>query len=146
MQLQNTSTNRNLHPLVQNQWLDVSPATGIYYYRIKATCIDGEVLYSDIAKAVMVKNNEGMYVFPNPVTGNSLQLRMNKQLPGQYSATLINQQGQKIFMHQWQHSSSSANKFFELPQRIASGVYVLEITKPNGEHEVLPLQIQRHNN
>jgi len=146
MQLQNTSTNRNLHPLVQNQWLDVSPATGIYYYRIKATCIDGEVLYSDIAKAAMVKNNEGMYVYPNPVTGNSLQLRMNKQLPGQYSATLINQQGQKIFMHQWQHSSSSANKFFELPQRIASGVYVLEITKPNGEHEVLPLQIQRHNN
>jgi parallel beta-helix repeat protein len=64
------SANGHQPPQLQNQWLDRTPATGTYYYRIKATGMDGRVLYSDIVKACMVENGGGMYVYPNPVTGN----------------------------------------------------------------------------
>ena len=138
----NQSTNRNQQPLKKNQWLDNAPASGTYYYRIKATGIDGEIIYSDIAKATMVKNNAGMYVYPNPVTGNTIQLRMNEQKPGAYIATLNNTNGQKIFTHQWQHNGGFASKVFGLPPGIAVGMYQLEIRKPNERKEIIAVEIQ----
>jgi len=141
--MESKSTNRNLQPLTQTQWLDISPATGTYFYRIKATGIDGEVMYSDVAKASMIKNNAGMYIYPNPVTGKQLQLRMNQQLQGPYSATLINSTGQKVFTQQWQHSGGFVTKIFELPGFIAAGIYQLEITNTEGKKQVLTAEIQQ---
>ena len=143
MLVQNQPTDINHQPLMQNQWLDIAPANGIYYYRVKATGIDGEVLYSDIAKAVMVKNNEGMYVYPNPITNNRIQLRMIKQTPGIYTATLSNNNGQKIFTQQWQHSGGFISKVFELPAVIATGMYQLEIMKLDGMKLIFKVNVQQ---
>jgi len=135
-------TNRDIEPLLQNQWLDVSPATGTYYYRIKAITSTGEIVCSNIAGATMVKNATGMYVYPNPVTSSSIHLRMNRQPEGKYSVTLISASGQKVFTHQWEHSGGFVSKVFALPSLVAAGMYQLEVIKSNGEKESMILEVQ----
>jgi parallel beta-helix repeat protein len=139
----NQLTNSNQQPHLHNQWLDFSPSIGTYYYRIKATGINGEVLYSDVAKVVIVKNMAGMYVYPNPVTGNIIQLRMNMQSAGQYSALLFGQNGEKIFAQQWYHSGNFENTLFELPAMIAGGIYQLYITNGDGKQKVISVEIHK---
>ncbi|HOZ80069.1 MAG TPA: hypothetical protein PLY34_18885, partial [Ferruginibacter sp.] len=137
------SANGHQPPQLQNQWLDRTPATGTYYYRIKATGMDGRVLYSDIVKACMVENGGGMYVYPNPVTGNTINLRLNKQAPGRYSACFTSHNGQSIFTQQWQHNGGFVTKTFQLPTSIAAGMYQLEVLRIAGKKEVIAVEIQR---
>ena len=137
------SANGHQPPQLQNQWLDRTPATGTYYYRIKATGMDGRVLYSDIVKACMVENGGGMYVYPNPVTGNTINLRLNKQAPGRYSACFTSHNGQSIFTQQWQHNGGFVTKTFQLPSSIAAGMYQLEVLRIAGNKEVIAVEIQR---
>ncbi len=141
MLIGNHSTHRNQQPLMQNQWLDVSPAIGTYYYRIKATGIDGEVLYSDIAKASMVKNNTGMYICPNPVTNGLINLRLNEMPAGRYTARLVNAAGQVILTQQWGHQGGFITKQFVV--NATGGIYQLEVTNTAGK---TTLQVEILNN
>jgi predicted outer membrane repeat protein len=136
------STNRNQSTQIENQWLDMSPATGTCYYRIKATGMDGGVLYSEIIRVSMVNSEAGMYVYPNPVTDNTIRLRLNNQPAGTYSASFTNQNGQKIFTRQWQHGGGFVDKVFELPSTIPPGLYQLAIIKADTKREVLAVEIK----
>lgn len=134
--------NRNQQPLFQNQWLDVSPATGTYYYRIKAITSSGEIIYSKIAKASVVNNNAGMYVYPNPVVGGKVQVRLNEMPKGVYYATVRSSTGQELLTEKWQHTGGWITKIFQLPPVVAKGNYQLEIILPSGKHNTMIVQVQ----
>ena len=47
---------------------DLQPLMQINYYRIKASGLNGETIYSNIVKVLPEKIKPGMSVYPNPVT------------------------------------------------------------------------------
>lgn len=58
-------------------YTDASPLAGMNYYRLKLTDVDGKVNYSTtVALLNAIKGYEILTVSPNPVKGNSLNLRI----------------------------------------------------------------------
>jgi len=134
----------NTNEIKSYTWLDKDALISQVYYRIKSIDISGAIQYSKIVKLVIDNQNTALLiVYPNPVSSNKLQLRLNKQIPGQYKAIFFNNKGQQIFVQQWQHNGDFVNKIFELPPSIAAGIYQLEIVKPDKKKKTISVTIQR---
>ena len=119
------------------QWLDLSPADGDNYYRIKCTDITGRVQYSNIAKAFYKKGKPAITVYPNPVVDDNLHLHFIKQQPGNYVVRLLNLAGQLIAVKEIKRSSPSSNEIIRFPKKILHGAYKLEVSKPDGTRALI---------
>ena len=73
---------------VSYNWLDVSPALGYYYYRIRSISNNNIIGYSNVVKVKINRSTPAMYVFPNPVTENIIHLQMNSMPKGVYAVRL----------------------------------------------------------
>ena len=76
----------NNNSAVNYNWLDQSPALGLYYYRIRSISNSDVIGHSNIVKVKINRSTPAMYVFPNPVTQNTIQLQMNGLAQGVYTA------------------------------------------------------------
>ncbi|MBC7625822.1 T9SS type A sorting domain-containing protein, partial [Ferruginibacter sp.] len=112
-------------------WLDVSPALGYYYYRIRSISNNNVVGYSNVVKVKLNKSTPAMYVFPNPVTENILHLQMNSMPKGVYGTRLINNLGQVLGTSYIDHLAGTGTETIEPNTRLLSGIYQLEITAPD---------------
>lgn len=112
----------------QLEWVDAMPYLNDTYYRVKYFTKNGEVIYSNIAKAT-IKKGVGISVYPNPVTNNRIILQMNEQPDDEYDAEFINSSGQVIFTDKWNNAGTRNTKVFEIPSIAAKGIYRLEITQ-----------------
>jgi|GEM_PF-3217782 len=113
--------------------LDVSPAPGEYYYRIRSTSKNGIVTYSDAVKVKVVRSSPQMYVFPNPVTNGIIQLQLNKATEGVYATTLFGNSGQVINTELISHTGGTSTKTIQLKQPLTSGTYQLKVTSPDSK-------------
>ena len=95
--------------------------------------------YSDFAKAVIIKTPAGMYVFPNPVSGNHIGLQMNSMPAGVYTIKLINNLGQEINTTSINHAGGTANHSITIHSSLPSGTYQATITGP--EKKLLHLKV-----
>ena len=123
-------------------WLDVQPATGMYYYRIKSIGLYGAIAYSETVKIKMVKSTPGMYVFPNPVTDSKINLQLNKFVPGIYRVRLLNAAGQELIKQNLSHVGGNATHTISPNQRLISGTYELEVMGPDKKKTVLKILVQ----
>lgn len=121
--------------------LDVSPAPGEYHYRIKSVSKNGSVTYSDVVKVKVVKASPQLYVFPNPVTSNVIQLQLNKALAGTYTAVLYTNSGQVINSEIIAHAGGTATKTIQPKQRLANGTYQLMVTGPDGQVSMIKVAV-----
>ena len=121
--------------------LDLSPAPGEYYYRIKSTSKNGVVAYSDVVKVKVVKASPELYVFPNPVTNNTIQLQLNKAMAGVYTTVLYSNNGQVINNEIISHAGGTATKTIRPKQRLTNGAYQLMITAPDGQLSVIKVAV-----
>jgi hypothetical protein len=112
-------------------WLDVSPALGYYYYRIRSISNNNVVGYSNVVKVKLNKGIPAIYVFPNPVTENILHLQMNSMPKGVYGTRLINNLGQVLGTSYIDHLAGTGTETIEPNTRLLSGIYQLEITAPD---------------
>ncbi|MDB5206561.1 MAG: C-terminal target protein [Flavisolibacter sp.] len=113
-------------------WLDVNPANGNHYYRIKVISKTGEVQYSKIVKVTVGISRSSITAYPNPVKDNIVSLSWN--LPkGNYRITLTNKLGQQVFSREIKHSGGSATQTLELGNNFLLGVYQLCVS--NGEEK-----------
>ena len=126
---------------VSYNWLDASPAPGQYYYRIKCISNNGVVAYSDVAKVTILKSSPELYVFPNPVTGNIIQLQMTDRPAGQYQVRLINDAGQKIMDVSITHNGGTATKFINIEKAVGKAVYNMEVTAPDKNTTVIKVMM-----
>ncbi len=122
---------------------DLDPAPGIYYYRIKAISSAYDVYdYSDAVKIKIVKNKAEMYVYPNPVTNNTIGLKMNAAMPdGMYAVRLLTAGGQVIMTTKLQHTKSASTELINYPAYITSGAYQLEVTGPDKKNTMINIVI-----
>jgi len=112
-------------------WLDKSPALGHYYYRIRSVSNSNVVGHSNIAKVKINKSTPAIYVFPNPVTENILQLQMNGMPQGVYGVRLMNSLGQAVVTNRISHIAGTSTETIRPARKLIAGVYELQVTAPD---------------
>ncbi|MFT3680014.1 MAG: choice-of-anchor Q domain-containing protein [Ferruginibacter sp.] len=137
-----TAANQNGQTQNNYAWPDNDLPAGEYYYRIKCITQNGVPVYSNIAKAAVVNSRPGIYIYPNPVTGADLQLRINKMPAGYYSAIITTASGQVVCSEKWTHTGNDVTIKIILPGIRANGTYQLKITQPGNKQIILPVQLQ----
>ena len=125
------------------QWLDKNPAAGTWYYRIKSISKNGVLAYSDVAKVILLKRGTGMYVYPNPVTNNSIALQMSGMQQGDYKTRLINETGQVISSRQFAYIGGNFTQLISLNSTVAPGTYQLEIMLPDNKANYLRVLVTK---
>lgn len=110
---------------------DRSPAAGVYFYRIKAVSKNAVTKYSETVKVIVVKDGSGLYVYPNPVEGNIIQLQFAKPA-GSYQSRLLTSNGQVILNRTINHAGGVSTYSINIQKQIAPGIYNLEVTDMDG--------------
>ena len=124
----NTSTAIGNSPIaVSYNWFDNNPNTGDNFYRVKAIDKAGTVKYTDMVKVAFGKANPSFSVSPDPVSGNSIRLRLNNIVKGTYSISIINNLGQRIYRGQLQYDGNSTSTFINAGQ-LKKGSYQMVLT------------------
>lgn len=119
----------NPGPAAKYNWLDTDPYTGVNYYRIKCTAQNGTVSYSAVVKIITAKGT-AVSIYPNPVKDNIIYLQLQGQPSGVYTISLINTMGQTAFAINKNISSGNTIQVLDIPQKLAKGIYQLEINGP----------------
>ncbi len=122
-------------------FLDASSFVGDNFYRIRSIGLSGEPSYSSIVKVKIGKGISSISIYPNPVVDNYVNLQFNNLPKGDYLLKLFNNTGQIIFTSRISHQGGSATQSIAFNKAWAKGNYILEINKPNGSKEQLPIAI-----
>jgi hypothetical protein len=122
--------------------LDLNPAPGVYYYRIKCIGNNGAIAYSDKAKVTVIKGSPAMFVFPNPVTNNVIGLQMNKMQGGVYETILMSEDGKVINRNRIVHANGTATESIKPALNLISGSYRLEVVGPDKKVTTLNIIVQ----
>ena len=107
---------------------DANPVNGINYYRIKAVETTGKIVYSKVLSVNLGKSNQGLKLYPNPVSGNQVTISLSNVKRGQYNLRVINTAGQDIFKQIITNQSSSMTQTIDLPSSVKPGVYNMIVT------------------
>ena len=111
---------------VAYKMIDLSPSTGVNYYRIGQLDRDGKITYSDIRSLVFDGNNRAITISPNPAKDKIMvQLEGNKDA---VQVDLLNTSGQKLATFILRQEKNK----IDLPV-LASGVYYLRVAGPDNK-------------
>ncbi|MBL0358731.1 MAG: hypothetical protein IPP72_18525 [Chitinophagaceae bacterium] len=122
---------------------DMNPYAGDYYYRIKAVSNHGVTTYSNTATVRILRNSPSMYVFPNPVVNNQVNLQISSSLPGgYYTARLLNAEGKTIASKKINHTGGSAFYTILPDHSLIAGTYQLEVSLPNKSRQVIGVMVK----
>jgi hypothetical protein len=127
---------------VNYSWADASPLPAVYYYRIKSTSKNNVVAYSKSVKLTRVNYKPTIYIFPNPITSNTIHIQMNKVPEGIYSVRLMNTAGQVLMSSTINHPAGVATHIIKPAMRLAKGLYQIEITNAQQKSTILTALIQ----
>jgi Secretion system C-terminal sorting domain len=108
-------------------WLDKEPLIVMNFYRIRAVEKNGIIRYSSIKKMQMAKSTSAFSIYPNPVTGNDLNLQLKDLKKGTYSVSITNLEGQQLFSAQFKHAGGSSTKNIEINRHLPNGLYQLQV-------------------
>jgi hypothetical protein len=99
---------------------DPQPYTGISYYRLKQTDIDGKESYSPVVSIKNSKEISGIFVYPNPVSN-----RLFIQFPssGNYQIAIEGTSGQNVF----NTAALSSDNFSIDVSQYRPGIYFIQI-------------------
>ena len=105
---------------------DSKPATGVNYYRIKATEKNGDINYSAIVKAIFTNENS-IRLVKNPVTNNIILLEMNGQQKGVYPVAMFDAKGVQFMTTSINHDGTDGTKSIAINKYLPKGIYHLTI-------------------
>ncbi len=128
---------------VSYSWTDINPAPGNYYYRIKSISNNGVIAYSSVVNIRKVNTKKGIFVFPNPVKGNTLFLQMNAVAIGSYTVKLFSSSGEWITAKTIYYSGGNSTQSIEFSPTVLSGSYQLELNGPGKTSTSLKIVIQK---
>ena len=120
---------------------DNNPMKGINYYRIKATSTNGQIYYSNIVKVDLVEKNNSLSIYPNPATGNFINLRFN-EMPGKYQYNIINNVGQVIISGNMQVAKAVVEKNIIFNTIITPGIYRMTMVNEYGKNYTVSFSMQ----
>jgi hypothetical protein len=74
-----------------------------------------------------IKNNESIYVYPNPVIGKKVMVKFNNLIKGNYVIVLSDMKGRQTRNYKVQHAGTNTTYEFMLGASLASGNYSLTV-------------------
>ncbi len=104
---------------------------GRSYYRLKQVDFDGQTSYSDVVK-VDVINQQGIKVYPNPVTDHEINLVINNNDTNTpLLVKLLDNQQRELFSQEFEQLQRPTITI-TLPNYVAAGIYFLSIANHTG--------------
>lgn len=123
-------------------FVDPQPLSMNHFYRIKSVDISGKNVFSKIVKAAIRKLDADWKVYPNPVTGNLLQLQFENFEKGVYKIILTNIMGQIKYVDKVLLSADFFIHSIKLGNNMAKGNYQLTVLDVNGKATVRKIVLQ----
>lgn len=102
---------------------DANPVQGVNYYRIKAEETTGKIVYSKVLSVSLGSASKGISIYPNPVRGNTITIKMSNIKRGQYTVRVINAAGQDVHRQIINNQGSILTQTIDLPASIKAGIY-----------------------
>lgn len=118
----------NQNDKVDYSAFDANPAQGVSYYRIKAEETTGKIVYSKVLSVSLGTASKGLSVYPNPVRGSQVTIKMSNIKRGQYTLRVVNTSGQDVHRQMINNQGTTLTQTIDLPATIKAGVYNILIT------------------
>ena len=117
-------------------YTDNATIEGTVYYRIKATDVDRSTVYSNTTKLSISNSQLSIVnVYPNPMTGKTLNVQLTNTAKGKYTVSIVNSLGQKVFTQIFSHNGGTATKAINTSQ-LAKGIYSVIIAHTDSKQQV----------
>lgn len=111
---------------------DAQPFPGNNYYRLRYVSVNNSIQYSKVVLVSMKEKNSGIVVSPNPLEGNSINLKFTQMPEGKYQVRLFDNSGKLIFHRQVRHTQPNGSYEFDI-SAVAAELYQLEVTGASGK-------------
>lgn len=122
----------NTQPSITYNYKYEEASKGNLYYRIKAINSGGKLQYSPVVKINALSLTQEIKVYPNPVVNKTVHLQFSNLASGKYAISLLYNNGSVKQLSSVQIESDH-NYSVNLPKDLASGIYRLKITGPDGK-------------
>ena len=114
---------------------DKAATAATNYYRIKAVSTDGTIAYSNVV--ILTTNNSPLTtIYPNPLTGQTLNIQLGNLVAGKYAVSFYNSLGQKVTKQVINHAGGNGTHTVSFNTTIAAGVYNIVIRDVNSKEQV----------
>lgn len=103
------------------------------FYRIKAIGVNNYVRYSNIATIAGLRQQQGITVYPNPVSDGILYVYFHDQQPGDYTVQLSNKLGQVVYRSTVAIINNDQLETISIKNQLPAGSYQLSINAFTGK-------------
>lgn len=110
---------------------DINPYQGYSYYRLKQTDFDGTTEIIDIASIYYDKRITSR-IFPNPVTDNRVNIRLEDSTAGEVRIQFVNQMGHIVYYTTAARLEGGQDIVLDLPADLQAGLYFV-VARSTGE-------------
>lgn len=122
----------------QFTWRDHQPVQGqTNYYRVQVSSEKDNTKFSSIVSSYIEKVVEGISIYPNPVTGNHLNVTITDEQMGIYTISLNNSFGLKVLSKKITYHGGKQTEQLPVNKSMVKGVYRLQVTGPDGYQKVI---------
>ena len=104
---------------------DILAPVSLTYYRITCLETDGNITQSKVVRVTGLEKDSRLSVFPNPVTGHFVDLKVNLEA-GRYQIRIVNLLGQEVFHTCMEHRGGPFEQKIET-REWASGLYLVQV-------------------
>jgi len=105
--------------------LDNYPANGLNYYRLTQVDKDGRSIVFGVKTVNIQKNQGGIIVYPNPVSGTKINIEIPAPALNKVNIKLLDLTGKLIYTGAFTPNGNSVQ--ITLPYKPAAGIYFLKI-------------------
>ncbi len=133
---------RNSTEVTKYGFLDVTPASGINFYRLKHSDIDGKYGFSNIVKVDLGKGNADFSLYPNPVQNGYVSFQAPELAQGEYLVKVIDLSGKNLFTNKINHKGGFISQVIQLPTTISKGQYYLQLESVTSKIMTRPFLVQ----
>jgi len=115
--------------------MDVAPAPGVNYYRIKTINTSGSITYTTIVKVSYGSTKPGIALISTLITNGQIGIQFNGQDKGRYAVRVINSIGQEVLKTTFEHPGGKSTQNITLPS-VDKGIYQVQLLK-TGEMKII---------
>ncbi|MCW3115247.1 MAG: C-terminal target protein [Segetibacter sp.] len=109
-------------------WYDEVVNNGNNYYRIKCILMTGGNFYSNLVRINIKGHFNSISIFPNPIIGNSFNVKIQNLKKSVYSVSLINNNGQLVYTGILDYKGTTQTFKVAPGNVIPKGVYKIKIS------------------
>jgi hypothetical protein len=127
--------------LGSHRWTDTRPLDETGHYRVMATLPGGQVRYSELLRVDMGPVSEKWMIYPNPVDGGTVRLKLNDVYPGRYRMVMTDATGRSLTDAWIDHPGGDAEYPVNVPIPMKPGSYFIQVA--NEGRPVATLRMMR---